>query len=193
MNNAYYEDIFTESMRCANQFVTSHAGALETASKILVSCFQSGRKLLLLGNGGSAADAQHFAAEFVNRLTLNRAAIPAIALTTDSSVMTSIANDFDYQNIFARQIEALGKPGDIVWASSTSGNSPNVINALKVATDTGLKTIASLGNQGGQIADMVDIPLIVDSSSAQRVQEVHLIIGHAICQRVEEVLFKETC
>ena len=189
VSRQYFEEVFNESMRCSKKFIASHADVLEQVSQELISAFRNGNKLLLFGNGGSAADAQHIAAEFVNRLTLNRAALPALALTTDSSVLTSIANDFEYNQIFARQVEALGQPGDIAWGMSTSGNSKNVLAALELARNQKLITLASLGNKGGKILDLVDYSMIVDSCSAQRIQEVHITLAHAICQRVEEGLF----
>jgi len=189
---SFFEEVFSDSIRCHTEFITAHVSALEEVAQQITSCFQAGGKLLLFGNGGSAADAQHLAAEFVNRLVLNRPALPAIALTTDSSIITSISNDFDYNSIFARQIEALGKPGDIAWGMSTSGNSQNVIAGIKMATTRKMITIASLGNKGGKIAGIVDFPLIVPSISAQRIQEVHITMGHALCHWVEQTLFGDS-
>jgi len=178
-------------MRCSQSFIASHAAVLREAAETITRQFKAGGKLLLFGNGGSAADAQHLAAEFVNRLCLNRPALPALALTTDSSVLTSISNDFDFQSVFARQIEALGAPGDIAWGISTSGNSPNVVDALRCAADRRMITIASLGNDGGVIAPIVDYALIAPSRSPQRIQEVHIILGHAVCEWVERALFQD--
>ncbi|MBN1878980.1 D-sedoheptulose 7-phosphate isomerase [bacterium] len=163
---------------------------LRKVAEILVEQLRTGHKILFFGNGGSAADAQHLAAEFVNRLVLNRPALPALAITTDTSILTSIANDFDFKSIFSRQIEALGVSGDIAWGISTSGNSPNVIEGFRTAHSKGMTTIASLGNLGGVIKDMVDYPMIAPSNSTQRIQEVHILLGHALCEWVERTLFK---
>lgn len=189
MNELFFQDVFEDSMRCKRDFIASHAEILQRVADVLTRQFRAGKKLLLFGNGGSAADAQHLAAEFINRLCVNRPALPAMALTTDTSVLTSISNDFDFASIFARQIEGLGEPGDIAWGISTSGNSPNVVEGLRRATRQKMITIASLGNDGGIIAPMVDYALIAPSKSAQRIQEVHITLGHALCEWVERSLF----
>lgn len=151
-----------------------------------VSSLNRGGKILLFGNGGSAADAQHIAAEFVNKLDKRRKAIPAIALTTDTSIITSVANDSSFHQIFSRQIEALGKEGDLAIGISTSGRSKNVLNGLKAASRKGIKTAALLGKDGGDIKNLASLSLIVKSSNTQRIQEIHVIIGHLLCSLVEE-------
>ncbi|MGA2508097.1 MAG: D-sedoheptulose 7-phosphate isomerase [Chitinispirillaceae bacterium] len=152
----------------------------------LIDTLQNGGKVLLMGNGGSAADAQHIAAELVGRYKMERKAFPAMAITTDSSIVTAVANDYGAGHIFTRQIEAHAKPGDSVIGISTSGNSANVIEAIKVARGLGCKTFALLGNDGGQLKDLVDIPIVVDSKDTPRIQECHILIGHIICDLVEQ-------
>ena len=148
----------------------------------------SGGKLMLMGNGGSAADAQHIAAEFIGRFKLERKSYPAIALTTDTSILTSLSNDYSSDVIFSRQCESLVSKGDIVIGISTSGNSKNVENGIVTAKEKGAITIGLLGNHGGVLKDMVDIPLIVESSETPRIQEVHRVIYHIICELVEDEL-----
>jgi D-sedoheptulose 7-phosphate isomerase len=157
--------------------------------QLLVTTFREGHKVLLFGNGGSAAQAQHLVAELVNRMLLDRAALPAIALNTDSSVLTCVANDQDYSKVFSRQIEALGKADDVAWGLSTSGNSPNVLQAMGMARKMGLKTIAFTGSKGKKLASVVDYCLIIPSDSTPRIQEAHLTAGHIICELVEQELF----
>lgn len=152
---------------------------------------QSGNKIMLFGNGGSAADAQHIAAEFVNRLHkthTERKPLAALALTTDTSVLTSISNDIDFSHIFSRQIQALGKTGDLAWGISTSGNSPNLIKAFTTARDMGITTIGFTGCGGGKIVTLADYHLTVESDDATRIQEVHITLAHVICELVEEEL-----
>lgn len=146
-------------------------------------------QILLCGNGGSAAEAQHLAAEFVGRFLISRPGLAALALTTDSSILTAISNDYDFHLIFQRQIEALGKRGDIIIGLSTSGNSENIYHAFDYAKSQGMTTIALLGNDGGMIKNLADLTIIVPSKRTARVQESHLLIGHIICQLVEERLF----
>jgi D-sedoheptulose 7-phosphate isomerase len=139
-----------------------------------------------MGNGGSAADAQHIAAELVVRFKINRVAIPAIAMTTDPSIVTAIGNDFGFEQLFARQVEAFGRTGDTVVGFSTSGTSKNIVAGFEAAKTAGCTTIAFLGNGGGTIKSMVDIPLVIDSSDTPRIQECHILIGHIICDMVEK-------
>jgi D-sedoheptulose 7-phosphate isomerase len=155
------------------------------AAAAITESLKSGRKLLLFGNGGSASDAQHMSAELVGRFQVDRAALPAIALTTDTSVITSIANDLAYERVFARQIEALGQKGDVALGISTSGLSPNVIEGLETARARGLRTIAMTGRDGGHVGKAADIHINVRSESTARVQEVHRTLIHAICDLVE--------
>ncbi len=161
---------------------------LETIN-LISQAFERGNKLFLFGNGGSAADAQHIAAEFVNRYIIDRPPLPAIALTTDTSILTSISNDSAFQEIFAKQVKALGKEGDVAIGLSTSGNSSNVIKAFEVARELGIKTVALAGNDGGMLAKIADIAMIVPSSSTPRIQETHILVAHILCEMVEHQLF----
>jgi phosphoheptose isomerase len=165
--------------------------AILSAAATIGQSLRAGGKLLICGNGGSAADSQHLAAEFVNLLNKNqpRPAMPAIALTTDSSVMTAIANDFGFENIFERQIAAFGKPGDVVLAISTSGNSENLVCGLRYAHREQMKTLALTGGAGGKLASIADVSICVPSEDVQRIQEAHLTIEHILCSLVEQELF----
>ena len=156
----------------------------------LADAFRQGRKLLVFGNGGSAADAQHLAAELVNRYRLDRPPLPAVALTTDTSTLTSIANDSDYREVFARQVRALGAPGDIVLAISTSGTSTNIVQGLRAAREQKTWSAALLGNDGGDAAGLADFELIVPSNETARIQEAHLLVEHLICEVIEFRLFR---
>jgi D-sedoheptulose 7-phosphate isomerase len=155
----------------------------------VVTTFRNGNKVLICGNGGSAADAQHMAAEFVNRFKIDRPPLAAIALTTDSSILTSIGNDFSFHEIFSKQVEALGKPGDLFIGITTSGNSPNIIRALQAAKQKGLTTAALLGRDGGKARPIADIAIVVPLEDTARIQEVHLMIEHAVCEITDEILF----
>ncbi|MBN2188829.1 MAG: D-sedoheptulose 7-phosphate isomerase [Chitinispirillaceae bacterium] len=159
--------------------------SITSAADSIVSTLKSGGKVILMGNGGSAADAQHIAAELVGRYKMERKAFSAIAITTDSSIVTAVGNDYGATHIFTRQIEAYAKRGDCVIGISTSGNSANVVEAIKVAREFGCKTSALLGGSGGQLKNLVDIPLVVDSKDTPRIQECHILIGHIICDLVE--------
>lgn len=181
--------IFQRSIEVKQSFLSTNLDLMETVVTHLVQSLQNGRKVLLFGNGGSAADAQHLAAEFVNRFLYDRPALPAIALNTDTSVLTSISNDDAYTRIFSRQIEALGKEGDVAIGISTSGNSPNVLLGLQKAREMGLYTVALSGGDGGKIKAAADVCLTVPVRETPRIQEVHITIGHAICELVEEALF----
>lgn len=161
------------------------------AARVIANAFAGGNKVLLFGNGGSAADAQHMAGEFVNRLIIERPPLPAIALTTDSSVLTSIGNDYSYDDIFAKQIQALAQPGDIAWAFSTSGNSPNIVKGLEAARARQMSSIVMTGQGGGQAAPLADLLLSIDSVVAPRIQEVHITWGHIICDLVDYILFEK--
>lgn len=167
------------------------ADSLGQAVDAIVKCYQSGGKVLVFGNGGSASDAQHISAEFVGRFKLERPGLPAIALTANTSVLTAWSNDYEFETVFSRQIEAHGKPGDIAWGISTSGNSPNVLVALGRAREMGLVTLGLSGNGGGKMAGLCDISLAVDSKDTPRIQEAHLIGYHIICKLVEDELFGE--
>ena len=165
------------------------APAMESVVSLLVAAFKGGNKLLVMGNGGSAADAQHFAAEIVGRFKLERRALPAIALTTDSSILTAIGNDYGFDCIFSRQIEAHAVAGDVVVGISTSGNSGNIQAALAAASKLGCRTVALLGRDGGSIRAMAEFPLVVPSDDTPRIQEGHIAIIHIVCDLVEKKLF----
>jgi D-sedoheptulose 7-phosphate isomerase len=185
-------DSFRESIRAKEAFLTEKNTALvKSAATAISDAFKAGGKLLIIGNGGSAADAQHLAAEFVNRFEIERPPLPAIALTTDSSVLSSIGNDYSFDQAFSKQVRALGREGDILLAISTSGNSKNVIKAVEVATSIGLGTISLTGGGGGELAKMTDMPINVEAGSTARVQEVHITVCHVICALVDNMLFCE--
>ncbi len=180
---------FKESAEVKGRFLKESLSKLLEAIKLVSHTFEAGNKLFFFGNGGSAADAQHMVAEFVNRYIMDRPPLPAIALTTDTSILTSVSNDMAFTDIFSRQIKALGKEGDVAIGISTSGNSPNVIKAFEVAREMGMKTVALTGNDGGVLAKLADISLIVPSNSTPRIQETHILIGHLLCEMVEHQLF----
>jgi len=182
--------IFSESIAAKEQFLQENIDALEKVVDLIVHAFKSRHKLFLFGNGGSAADAQHIAAEFVNRYLLERPPLPALALTTDSSALTSIMNDYGPEEVFAKQIQAFGDPGDVALAISTSGNSTNVLRALEVCRDFHIHTIGLTGGTGGKMASLVDHLLCVSATSVTpRIQETHILIGHVICELVDQKLF----
>lgn len=176
---------FDESAAVKRAFVAEALSRVVEAAGMAVETLRRGGRLLFFGNGGSAADAQHLAAEFVGRFRLERAPLAALALTTDTSALTAIANDWDFGEIFARQVEALGKPGDLAIALSTSGTSRNVLRGVEAARARGLKTIGLTGGDGGRLAALVDLALVVPSRSTARIQEVHITIGHALCEVVD--------
>jgi D-sedoheptulose 7-phosphate isomerase len=180
---------FKESAEVKNRFLKENLSRLLDVVKLISHCFEAGNKLFFFGNGGSAADAQHLAAEFVNRYIMDRPPLPAIALTTDTSILTSVSNDFSFSEVFAKQLKALGKEGDVAVGISTSGTSPNIIKAFEVAKEMGMKTIALTGNDGGSLVKIADVSLVVPSSSTPRIQEVHILIGHILCELVEHYLF----
>jgi D-sedoheptulose 7-phosphate isomerase len=162
--------------------------AIEKTAKALITCIQKGNKILFFGNGGSAADSQHLAAEFVGRYETERRALPAIALTTDTSILTAVGNDYGFERIFERQIEALGKPGDVAVGISTSGHSKNVLLGLQKAKALGLTTVGFLGRSGGEIKSAVDIALVIPAQKTSRIQECHILIGHILCELVDEAV-----
>ena len=180
---------FKENSEVKARFLKESLPSLLEVITLVSKAFEAGNKVLFFGNGGSAADAQHLAAEFVNRFIMNRPPLPAIALTTDSSILTSVSNDLAFDEIFAQQIRALGKEGDVAVGISTSGNSPNVIKAIEVAKKIGIRTVALTGNDGGTLAKMADLSLVVPSNSTPRIQETHILIGHILCEMVEHQLF----
>ncbi|MDK9717097.1 MAG: D-sedoheptulose 7-phosphate isomerase [Trichlorobacter sp.] len=165
------------------------AAPIARLAERLIETFSIGNKLLIMGNGGSAADAQHFAGEIVSRFRMERPGLPAIALSTDTSIITAIGNDYGFERIFSRQIEALAVPGDAVIGISTSGNSANILKALEVAREAGCTTIGLLGKDGGSIKQVCDIPLIIPSNDTPRVQEGHITVIHILCDLIEQGLF----
>lgn len=181
--------ILAESARLKTE-AQGQADLIAEAAKMIAGVFSTGGHLLIFGNGGSAADAQHLAAEFVNRFKIERPPLPAVALTTDTSILTSVANDYSFNEVFTKQVKALGRAGDVAWGISTSGNSPNVIAALGAARAMGLKTVAMTGLGGGEVKGAADILLEVQSADTPRIQEMHITMGHIICELVDYILFQ---
>jgi D-sedoheptulose 7-phosphate isomerase len=180
---------FEESLRVKRAFLDQYAEATTRAGELLVSVLRAGGKVLLFGNGGSAADAQHIAAELVGRFVRQRDGLPALALTTDTSALTAIANDFGYDEVFARQVRALGRAGDAAIAISTSGGSPSVLRAVEACKTIGIRTIGLAGGNGGLLAAAVDVALTVGASTdSARIQETHITIGHVLCELVDREL-----
>ena len=184
------QEILLESAETIKKSVQL-SNKIEEAIIVICDCIKNGNKVYLFGNGGSAADAQHIAAELVSKFKKDRKSFPAIALTTDTSILTSIGNDFSFDSIFSRQCEAFVSEGDVVLGISTSGNSVNVKNGIITSTERKAKTIGLLGNNGGIIKEYVDIPIIVEDSSTSNIQEVHRVIYHIICEFVETELVKK--
>jgi D-sedoheptulose 7-phosphate isomerase len=182
--------IVAESLEVKRRFFSEHGTDVERAAELIAEAFKTNGKLLVFGNGGSAADAQHIAGELVNRFLRDRRALPAVALATDGGVLTCIANDTGFENVFARQIEALGTQGDVCLAISTSGNSKNVTVACQQARRQGIVVIGLLGRDGGKAAALCDLALIVPSNDTQRIQETHNLIGHVLCELIESHLFQ---
>lgn len=180
-----------ESIEAKRAFFDSHAEEVGRAAELLIESIKSGGKVFIFGNGGSAADAQHIAAELVNRLNYDRPPIAAVALTTDTSILTSVGNDTDFHELFERQLRALARAGDIAIAISTSGNSPNVLRAVNAASEIGVKTIALTGRNGGKLAPAVDLALTVETQATQRIQETHITIAHILCELIEEAIFPQ--
>jgi D-sedoheptulose 7-phosphate isomerase len=190
MSSMNLEDELKIHTRIMEQTVKECSQVISEIAGCLVECFRQGSKVMLCGNGGSAADSQHIVAEFVNRFRMDRAALPAIALTVDTSILTAIGNDSSYEFTFSRQVEALARAGDILVALSTSGGSPNIIKALEEARTRGLKTIGFTGEKGRQtMAPKCDLCLVVPSADTPRVQEVHEFVWHVLCGLVEKTLF----
>jgi len=177
---------FEESLRVKRVFLTEYADAVARAGEMLLASLRAGGKVLIFGNGGSAADAQHIAAEFTGRFVRKRDGLPAIALTTDTSALTAIANDFGYDDVFARQVRALGRKGDVAIAISTSGKSPSVLRAVEACKAIGIRTIGFGGGDGGPMKPLVDVALVVSASTlSARIQETHITIGHVLCELVD--------
>lgn len=182
------QELARHSLETKRDFFASRSDKVAAAADLIIYSLKSGGKVLTFGNGGSAADAQHIAAELVNRFTYDRPPLAAVALTTDSSILTSIANDSSFEQIFERQVRALGRAEDVALAISTSGNSPNVLRGAMAAREIGMKTIGLAGRDGGQLASIVDVAIVVESSSTQHVQETHITIGHILCDLVERAV-----
>ncbi len=187
----YILKIFRESIQLKESFVSENLIRIVNVVEAITAALKAGNKILIFGNGGSAADAQHLAAEFVNRFMIERPPLPAIALTTDSSVLTSIGNDYSFGEVFSKQIRAIGQTGDVAWGISTSGASPNVVKALDTAKKMGLVTVGFTGKDGGDVARIADFTLNVSSNSTPRIQEVHITVGHVICEMVDFKLFQK--
>ena len=185
------ERLVAESIRVKTEFFEHHASRVAEAAQAIGQALIEGHKVLLFGNGGSAADAQHIAAEFVGRFMPDRMPLPAISLATDTSVLTALGNDYGYQTVFARQIEALGKAGDVAIGISTSGASPNVLAAFDAARERDLLTIGFTGESGGKMNDRVEILFRVPSRITPRIKETHLTLGHVLCELVDRELFPE--
>lgn len=183
-------EIVEDSQRVKNEFIKQNTKKLIYLARHISNAFKNKRKLMLCGNGGSAADAQHISAEFVNRFQLEREPLPALALTTDTSIITSIANDYGYEKIYSKQITALGAEGDTLISISTSGNSPNIISAIMTAKKMGIYTVGLGGKDSGKMTKLVDLSLVVESNSTPRIQETHILTGHLICELVDYILFK---
>jgi len=181
--------ILHESMAVKQALADGAAETVARAAELCTAGLQGGGKILLFGNGGSASDAQHIAGELTGRLSRERPALPAIALTANSSDLTAIGNDYGFDHVFTRLIQAHGREGDVAVAISTSGNSPNVLAAVKEARERGLTTIGLIGKDGGKLAPLVDCAIVVPSNDTQRIQESHITIGHALCELVDEALF----
>ncbi len=182
--------IFKEARDIHEGFVNDNLTRIVEVVEALTGALKAGNKVLLFGNGGSAAQAQHIAAEFVNRFLIERPPLPAVALTTDTSVLTSIGNDYDFAEIFAKQVRAIGQPGDVAWGISTSGSSANVVRGLEAAKKIGMLTVAFTGRDGGAMAKVADFCLHAAAASVPRIQEVQLTAGHVICELVDVRLFQ---
>ena len=184
--------LFAESMETKARAAELLPDSILAAGQRMVECLLNGGKILTCGNGGSAGDAQHFSSELLNRFERERPALPAVALTTDSSTLTSIANDYSYNEVFSKQVRALGNTGDVLLAISTSGNSGNVIQAIQAAHDRGMGVVAMTGREGGEMANMYsdgDVEIRVPAQSTARIQEVHLLVIHALCDHIDQQLF----
>lgn len=180
-----------ESARLKTELRDNQADNIFKAVNELITCLKNGGKLLICGNGGSAADSQHFAAELIGRFMMERRPLPAIALSTDTSILTAVGNDYSFDDVFKKQVEALGKPGDVLVGISTSGNSANVIKAVEAARDVGMVTIGLTGGDGGKLSSSCDIALVMPSRLSSRIQEGHITIIHIWCGLIESALFSK--
>jgi D-sedoheptulose 7-phosphate isomerase len=185
-------DAFIDCAQIKMKFAETYEKKINEVAELIVRAFKAGNKVLLFGNGGSAADCQHIAAEFVNRFKIDRPPLPAVALTTDTSIITSIGNDFDFSDIFVKQIKAIGTKGDIALAISTSGKSSNVTKALETAAKLGIITVLFTGGDGGPALEMAAHAFVVPSKNTPRIQEVHIALGHVLCELVDNKLFGGT-
>ena len=183
------EKIFQDSIKVKQETLKTNVDQIAQAAQIIIEAYKNGKKVIIFGNGGSAADSQHVAAELIGRFQKERKSLSAIALTTDTSAITALGNDYGYEVIFSRQMEGLATPGDVAIGISTSGNSANVIKGIETAKGIGLKTISLTGCQGGKLAPVSDIKIIVPSKNTARIQESHNCILHSICELVEGTLF----
>jgi D-sedoheptulose 7-phosphate isomerase len=191
MNNRI-SAIVADSLEVKRRYFAEHVEDVVRAASMIAACFGAGGKVLLCGNGGSSTDAQHVAGEFVNQFgKQKRRALPALALSTDGGVVTSVANDTGFENVFARQVEAFGERGDVLIAISTSGASANVVRACEAARERDMKVIGLLGRDGGEVRALCDLALVVASDDTQRIQETHNLIGHVLCELVERTLFPD--
>ena len=180
-----------ESLEVKEDFIKKNTSKLIHLAECISRAFENAGKLMICGNGGSAADAQHLAAEFVNRFQSERPPLPALALTTDTSIITSVANDYRYEEVFSKQIKALGFKGDILLGLSTSGKSGNILSAIRTARERGLYTAGFIGGDGGEMLKLVDLALVVENSQTPRIQEAHIMAGHLVCELVEHILFQK--
>lgn len=181
---------FAASIEAKQRCRERNRESLIRAATIVVEAFNNENKLMIFGNGGSAADAQHIAAEFVNRFMIERPPLPAMALSTDTSILTSVSNDYTFDDVFSKQLKALGMEGDVAWGMSTSGNSVNVLEALAVARDRGLRTIGMTGSSDGKMTEVAQVLLKVDADNTARIQECHITMAHIICELVDYQLFQ---
>jgi len=180
------ENLLNDSISVKKDIINNQISTIEKISQIILNAFKKGNKLLIFGNGGSAADSQHIAAEFIGRFQKERKGLPAVALTTNTSTLTCLSNDYGFEFVFVRQIESLGEKGDVALGISTSGKSKNIISAFKKAKELGLTTVALTGKDGGDLPSICDLSLIVSSSNTARIQEAHITIAHIICELVED-------
>ncbi len=181
-----------ESINVKRMMAENLSGVIADAAEKILDAYKAGKKVFLIGNGGSAADAQHLATELVGRFKLERAALPAMALTTDTSILTAVANDYGYETVFSRQLEALANDGDVLIAITTSGTSPNILKAVETAHSKGVIVIGLTGETGGNLKDSADLTIMVPSTDTARIQEAHITIGHIICHLVEKGLFDDS-
>ena len=184
------ERSFVESIEAKRRCLKNNHESLIRAATVIVEAFNSESKLMIFGNGGSAADAQHIAAEFVNKFRIERPPLPAMALTTDTSILTSVSNDYNFDDVFSKQIQALGIEGDVAWGISTSGEAANVLTGLRVARNRGLRTIGMTGSGAGKMAEFAQVLLRVDGENTARIQECHITMAHIICELVDYQLFQ---